>query len=327
MIPPAMRSEVSVVVPSHERPLRLLWLLNALEEQTIPPDRWELIVVHDSRSEDTVSLLREHPLAKRVSLRERRLPPGSGPAPRQRNVGWRMASGPCVAFTDDDCRPEPDWLEALLAASRANPGAIVQGATRADPFEADVLAAPHHRTIVVDPPGPFGQTCNILYPREVLEQMGGFDELLASSGEDADLLWRARAAGAAHVGARDAVVNHAVESFTAVGMARLSWKWRDLPAVVGRHEELRRRFPLGGRLWRARHGWLLLAIGGMAAMGRRPGAALLAAPYLRTLLDPVHPYPRSQLRRALELPGHAAVDAAELAALAAGSVRHKSLFL
>ena len=38
------RLDVSVVVPSHERPLRLRWLLNALEEQTLP-ERWELLVV------------------------------------------------------------------------------------------------------------------------------------------------------------------------------------------------------------------------------------------------------------------------------------------
>ena len=36
----------SVVVPSHGRPLRLRWLLNALEEQTYA-EPWEVVVVHD----------------------------------------------------------------------------------------------------------------------------------------------------------------------------------------------------------------------------------------------------------------------------------------
>ena len=39
--------DVSVVVPSHARRLRLRWLLNALEEQTLAPERFEVIVVHD----------------------------------------------------------------------------------------------------------------------------------------------------------------------------------------------------------------------------------------------------------------------------------------
>src|SRR5205823_1648100 len=113
----------------------------------------------------------------------------------------------------------------------------------------------------------------------------------------------------------------------AIGMARLSWKWRDLPAAVGRHRRLRELYPLDGRLWRPSHGWLLLALAGAMAAPRRPAAAALAAPYLHGLLDPAEPYPRSRLRRAIELPGRLVVDAAEVAALAVGSARHKTLFL
>ncbi len=54
--------EISVVVASHDRPYRLRWLLNALEEQTLDRDRWEVIVAHDSRGPETEALLREHPL-------------------------------------------------------------------------------------------------------------------------------------------------------------------------------------------------------------------------------------------------------------------------
>src|SRR5215208_455548 len=86
--------EISVVVPSHERPLRLRWLLNALEEQTLDRARWELVVVHDCRGEATAELLRTHPLAAAGVLRTRRLPEGTGTPARQRNVGWRMARAP-----------------------------------------------------------------------------------------------------------------------------------------------------------------------------------------------------------------------------------------
>src|SRR5919112_3747588 len=168
--------DVSVVVPSHERPLRLRWLLNALEEQSLARERWELVVVHDSRGEETEELLRSHPLAAAGVLRHVRLDAGTGTPARQRNVGWRMARADLVAFTDDDCRPEPGWLEALLEAARANPGAIVQGAVRPDPLEAEVMRAPRYRTVEVDPPGPFAQTANIAYPRALLEAHGGFDE-------------------------------------------------------------------------------------------------------------------------------------------------------
>src|SRR3954453_3999926 len=143
MTPPD--TEVSVVVPSHERPLRLRWLLNALEEQTLDRSRWEVVVAHDSRDE-VAAMVDAHPLAAAGVLTQRRLEPGTGTPARHRNLGWRASRATLVAFTDDDCRPEPDWLETLLAAAVRNPGAIVQGATRPDPFERDLLKAIHART-------------------------------------------------------------------------------------------------------------------------------------------------------------------------------------
>src|ERR1041384_5151899 len=93
--------EVSVVVPSHERVTRLRWLLNALEEQTLPRDPWELVVVHDS-TDGTEELVTTHPLATSGSLRRVRLTPGTGSASRQRNAGWREAERPPSAFPGDD---------------------------------------------------------------------------------------------------------------------------------------------------------------------------------------------------------------------------------
>ena len=324
--PPAT-PDVSVVVPSHERPLRLRWLLNALEEQTLAPERWELVVVHDSRAEETEQLLETHPIADRVALRHLRLAPGTGTPPRQRNEGIRLARAERIAFTDDDCRPEADWLATLLAASLRAPAAVVQGRTLPDPYETDVLAAPHSRTIRVDPPpGPNGQTCNILYPRSVLDAIGGFDEKLATAGEDADLLWRAIESGAPHVGEPSAVVYHAVESFTAYGLARVAWKWRSLPLLVRRHPALRSQFTLRV-FWKPAHARLLLALAGAVAVRRAPAAVVLAAPYARLLLDREDPRPRSRLRAAVEAPGRVVVDVAELAALAVGSARQGTLFL
>jgi glycosyltransferase involved in cell wall biosynthesis len=73
----ASRPDVSVVVPSHERGTRLRWLLNALEEQTLPRERWELVVVFDS-TDDTEELVRTHPLAREGVLRSVQLEPGTG---------------------------------------------------------------------------------------------------------------------------------------------------------------------------------------------------------------------------------------------------------
>ena len=70
---------------------------------------------------------------------ERHVPLGAAglrARPRSRNIGWRAATAPLVAFTDDDCRPAPDWLERLLAPRARGRRAHPAGAHRARPGRA-----------------------------------------------------------------------------------------------------------------------------------------------------------------------------------------------
>jgi glycosyltransferase involved in cell wall biosynthesis len=313
---------VSVVVASRGRPLRLRWLLNALEEQTLAPGDWEVVVVHGYDDAARSRFLDGHPLDRAGVLRQ--IAGGGSPA-RQRNLGWRAARADSVAFTDDDCRPEPGWLERLLEEAERRPGAVVQGATRPDPLEHDVFAAPHVHTLSVEPPGRFAQTCNILYPRALLERLGGFDER-AVTGEDIELSLRAREAGAALVAAPGAVVNHAVEAFTLPGFVRLNLRWRHLAYVVKRHPALRRDCFLGV-FWKPGHARVALALAGLAASRRAPVLALLALPYVLPELGRRGGRPVDVAVAALELPGRAVNEVAEVLTMAAGSVRHRTLVL
>ncbi len=302
---------LAVVVATKDRPLRLRWLLNALEEQTAAH---ELVVVHDSSGPETEALLRERGV--------RHAARAGGPA-AMRNAGWRMASAPLVLFTDDDCRPPPDWVAGALAAARRHPGAIVQGETQPDPAEIGVFHhAPHARSQQIVPPHVMAQTCNILYPREVLERAGGFDETFPQAvGEDADLALRARAAGAAFVAAPEMLTFHAVESGL-VSRLRGTWRWRHMALLVSRHPRLRRELPLRGWAWKTSHATFLLAAAGLLA--RRPWLAL---PWILTAPRVYGDHPRALARTATELPGRAVLDAAETAALLWGSVRYRTPLL
>src|SRR5438270_793063 len=207
---------MSVVVPSHDREARLRALLDALVDQTLPRDRWEVVVVHTYPPDVAARLLERHELGRAGLLQAVTLDRSDARPSRQRNIGWRAARGRLIAFTDDDCRPEPDWLERLLARCDEEPGAIVQGATRADPREAHLFEHPHVRTAIVDPPDRYRATCNIAYERALLERVGGFDER-AVTGEDVDLSLRAEEAGAKLVAAPEAITNHAVEALSLLG--------------------------------------------------------------------------------------------------------------
>jgi glycosyltransferase involved in cell wall biosynthesis len=318
--------EIAVVVPSHDRPLRLRWLLNALEEQTLARDRFEVVVCHDSAGPETDRLLAEHPLAGAGLLHAVRLPAGTAPPGRNRNAAWRSARAPLIAFTDDDCRPPADWLEAALAAARRHPGAIVQGATEPDPEEEHLLRAPHARTQRVVPPSPYAEACNIIYPRELLERLGGFDEQMRA-GEDAELAWGAAEAGATRVAAPEVLTWHGVDTPWLGSRLRSTWRWRDLPKLIGRHPGHREAYPLG-LFWKRTHAWLPVALAG-AALARRRNAAYagLALPWVACTLPFYGAHARARLRSVSELPARAAIDVTELAALVWGSARHRTLFL
>jgi glycosyltransferase involved in cell wall biosynthesis len=320
-----MTPRLTVAIPSHERPLRLRWLLNALEEQTLNRDAFEVVVCFDDAGEETARLLAEHPLGVRAV----RLPAGAG-TPRQRNGAWRGGRAPAVLFTDDDCRPPATWLERALAAIERHPGAIVQGTVRPDPDELMLLMrTPHARSLHVDPPTAWGETANIAYPRGLLERLGGFDEsyTAAPAGEDTDLLQRALANGARLAGAPELVTYHATHVESLLGRVRTTWRWQIIARVVREHPSLRRDFPLGV-FWKERHAKLALGIAGAPLARRAPLlTAALAIPWALAALPRYGRSPRGLARAVSELPGLAVADGAEMAALARGAVRYRTLVL
>ncbi len=309
--------DVSVVIVSARR-TRLAFALDALAAQSLPVARFEVIVVRDPRFESATPVE-----ANGVELRLLD-PPGGGNVAALRNAGWRAARGALVAFTDDDCRPAPEWLEALLAAS--GPDCLVQGRTEPDPDEQH-LAHGLARTQRITAASPWLQTCNMAYPRAMLERLGGFDERFTQIGEDADLGARALEAGAELRFAADALVWHAVNPRTLARALRDARSRDTLPLLLRRHPSLRAALHLGV-FTRESHAWLALALAGtLAARSRR---ARLAAwvPYLAFQVDlEMARRPRRAVHALISAGSRAVVETAELATSARGSIRERTLVL
>jgi glycosyltransferase involved in cell wall biosynthesis len=274
--------DVSVVIPTRDRASRLAAALDALRSQTLAPERFEAIVVDDGSRDSTPAVL-ERAAAKTLRLRVVRTG-GSGPAVA-RNAGWRAASAPLVAFTDDDCEPTPDWLDATVRLAATNPGAIVQGPTEPIPRERELLRRPFTRTRRIDGPSPWFATCNIAYPRELLEQLGGFDERFPEAlGEDTDLGWRALEAGARLEFTEAARVYHAVDDLGPAGYMRHALRGADAVYAFRRHPGLRDRALRFGVFRNPSLAALALALVGLSVARRHRAAVLLALPYARNLL-------------------------------------------
>lgn len=316
----------AVAVSSHNRPLRLRWLLNALADQTFPADRFEVLVAHDSSLPETEQLLRTHPLSASGQLRHLSFLPGSVLPGAKRNAAWQATAAPLIMFTDDDCRPSTDWIEQTVAAAKAHPAAILQGITVPDPDESATLrGAPWAHTVLVRPPTAWAETCNIAYPRHVLEQVGGFDPQLRV-GEDTDLAVRAQGAGTKLIGAPEMIVYHAVEERALPATLRSLARWEDMAALVKRHPGVRQHV-CAGVFWKREHAAWVASLAGIALTRRDLRAIALAVPWLALSMRHRGYSPRGIVRSLIELPGHAAIDGVEVAVLARGSVRYRTLFL
>lgn len=317
-----MEPQISVVVPSHDRPARLRLLLDSLRRQTLRDDRFEVVVAHDSSGSETADLLRSHPLAEAGTLRELAFPPGPGPAAK-RNAGWRAARAPLVAFTDDDCEADPGWLEALLKMHEERPEAVIQGRTEPRPAERHLISA-FSRSIQIDRESTWYETCNMAYPRALLERLGGLDEEFGlGAGDDTDLGWRARETGAQVVFLPAALVYHAVHVQGALSLARAAGRWRGVPLAVRRHPGLRRACPWRV-FWTDAHERLALAGIGVLLARRTRGLSLaLAAPYVQ-LQRPVH---NSLPGTLASLPAHVLVDLAETREIVLGSISARTVLV
>jgi glycosyltransferase involved in cell wall biosynthesis len=318
--------DISVVVASHDRPLRLRWLLNALEEQTLPRERWEIVVAHDSVGPETEALLTSHPLAREGILRHVTLPPSSAPPGANRNAALKLVRAPLIAFTDDDCRPPADWLARALHAAQRNPGAIVQGRTTKDPVEANILQAPHTHSQFIRPPSPWAECCNIVYPKELLERVGGFRED-TYTGEDTDLAMRCKALGVKHVGDPSMLTYHAVSEVSFLRLLKGLWRWQDLPILIKRHPEMRKAFPLW-IFWKRSHAWMPPFLAGLY-LGQRRGLlwTILCLPWVAHTMPQHGTDPRGRYRNVMETPSKFVVAITEFVVLTIGSIRHRSLLL
>jgi len=309
-----MTPEIAVVIPTRGREPRVAFALEALAAQSLQRDRYEVIVVRDADAPERLA-----PVPDAAPVRYVTSPRVSGPVAK-RNLGWRATGARLVAFTDDDCRPAPDWLARLLEADRGE-AAFLQGRTEPDPSERHLLYG-LARSVQVVGPSDWYETCNIAYPRALLERLGGFDEAFEQVGDDTDLGLRARAAGARRIYVDRARVWHAVLPRTLPAAIRETSRFGTAALMIARHPEHRR--VLYGRLFlRPSHARLALAFAG--ALSRRPLVAALAAlPYA----DPYGSWhrlpPRTLARELVHLPARATVDLAELIATVRGAVRYRS---
>lgn len=206
-----MAISFSVIVPVYEMWELVPGLLDALGQQTIGSERFEVILADNGsrRFEPPATL----PPNVRIVRCEQ---PGSYAA---RNAAAADAGGDWFVFTDADCLPRKEWLAALAEAigQQREPtvlvGAVEMFAAGDKPNAYEIYdlvrGIPQQRYASRG----YGATANLAVARTMFQELGGFDGARFSGG-DAAFCRRATAAGAAIVYIDAARVRHP---------ARASW--------------------------------------------------------------------------------------------------------
>jgi glycosyltransferase involved in cell wall biosynthesis len=308
---------VSVVTPTFRRPERLERLLDALAKQELDGD-FEVIIVDDCSPDATGEVLARRAAAPApYSLRAMRTPINSGPA-AARNLGWQAASAPLIAFIDDDCVPQPGWLQAGVDHLRKHERVgVVQGLTLGPPeaYERPLEKWEVRREVVA--PTPHFEACSIFYRRDALAATGGFDEELGWWGEDVRAGWRVLDGGWERGWEPEARAEHDLEQRGFRWHLRNSYLGKNEVRIAALHPGYRAQFFWKPWAIEKRDAAFAAAIVGLVgALWWRP-LALIALPYLW--------WRRPSWRKpAFFKVGaqHVAIDAARLAGHLEGSVRN-----
>lgn len=174
--------DVSVVVPTFNRPASLRRLLTSIDTSVVPPGAMEVIVVGYG-AEEELDVVDSFKKARYI------VQPGSGPADA-REAGWRAGVGSRIIFVDDDCVVSPTAI-TILAAALDHADGVGAGI---EPLGRDnIIADFAHVEGVVDHRLVEGQiqwlvTAGVAFRRAALEAVGGFQKY--QYGEDTDLTLR-----------------------------------------------------------------------------------------------------------------------------------------
>ncbi len=200
--------KISVVIPTYNRPELLMRCINALKDQIFSKDEYEIIVVSDGPDVKTASIIEKLspeniPLLKFHQLQEK-----AGPA-AARNFGWKMAHSQLVAFTDDDCIPDPKWLLSFWNSFIRSSGNRTAFAGKTKVPIPDV-PTDYERNIAQLESAEF-ITANCACTRSALEKVEGFDESFTMAWrEDSDLQFRFLQQGIPIIKVASALVTHPV---------------------------------------------------------------------------------------------------------------------
>jgi GT2 family glycosyltransferase len=196
----------TVVIPAYNAANHIEACLIALNHQTVPKERYQIIVVDDGSTDETADIV------KRFDVKYIHQP-NAGPA-SARNLGAQIADGEIILFTDSDCVAEKDWIEQMVLPFEDSNVAGVKGAYRTHQRQlaarfAQIEFEDRYDLLLESDSIDMLDTYSAAIRKSVFDEMKGFDESFpVANNEDTDLSYRLCASGYKIVFSPKAIVYH-----------------------------------------------------------------------------------------------------------------------
>ncbi len=191
---------VSVIIPFRNESENILQSLKSIEEQNYPKDKFEVIYVNDSSTDDSLDKMESH--IKSNNIRVLSVPKNfADKAHKKRAIryGIENAEGKIIVTTDADCTHTNNWLTALLSGFDEET-ALISGPVEFIDKKGffNQLQRLEFASLIITGAGLIGADkplicngANLAYRKSVFDEVGGFKgQMELSSGDDEILMQR-----------------------------------------------------------------------------------------------------------------------------------------
>lgn len=205
-----MIPRVSIVVPVYNGEKTLSSCLDSLLNQNYPKEQLEIIGVDNNSKDGSKDIIEKYPVKYFVEEKKG--------AAHAMNRGIQASLGSLIAFIDQDCVADTNWIKNMVNAFTSddiggcggkilvyNPTKLVERYTQHNDIFSNKRSIQGKRTFF-----PFIVGCNAMYRRDIFQKAGLFDPSMFL--EDADMSWRLFLMGYQIKYVPNALVYHKVRS-------------------------------------------------------------------------------------------------------------------
>ncbi|MFT4032180.1 MAG: glycosyltransferase [Siphonobacter sp.] len=186
---------ISVIIPVRNEAENILALLEDLQQQTLPPDQFEVIIANDHSIDNTAELVENFQANYRLTVLNLSSESGSSPKKRAISQALQIAQHEWIVSTDGDCRVGPDWLSSIITYQQHSQAKLIAGlvtfhdegtlASRIQIIEFASLVGTAAVSMFLKRPN-MCNGANLSYAKSAFYEVGGFtgNEQLASGDDE-----------------------------------------------------------------------------------------------------------------------------------------------